>query len=148
MFPYISLGRAIILLALFAQRYSQHLERLLKMSVGLDNWVSMPLKMTKGNILHCTKKTQNRTRICQWRLLKLTLNIELSVTLTVYSNILHLSWIIHFHNASELSENVKVTLSASLSLFIQYRNVYFLTYSPRGSVWIPYFSLWVTLLHW
>ena len=42
---YISLGRTTILLALCAQK-------------------------SEGNILYCTKREQNKTKIGQWRLLK------------------------------------------------------------------------------
>ena len=48
---YDSLGGSIILPTLFAQKYSRH------------------FKILQKNILHCTERTQNKTKKAKWRLL-------------------------------------------------------------------------------
>ena len=49
----------------------------LKIPKHADFWIQNfngNSSLQEGNILHCTKKTQNKTEIAQWRLLKLKSN--------------------------------------------------------------------------
>ena len=49
---------------------SQRFKILLKIESAVWYWLSVWLKMSWRNTLHCTKRTQNKTKIIQWRLLK------------------------------------------------------------------------------